>query len=1423
MAFVQTCLRNTAHQDHSSSNRPQLRLTPAAAALCMLFVALHAPAAESTLWPQQGGSEANPLVLDGTSYLVESNAQGGWYRLENDVAFTGQFNVDSAKVMAVDAAGDVRLAPSPSHSGILSVVRGSQFALSAKGSIEATDSYQVLSSRGSSVRLTSEKSFSFSTTYGAGLYADNDRENPQGTSEIIITAPTVSVSSSDYAINAYRGSVVRINTQEGYFKRNIYTNEGGAIYLSKGDAESGSFTVMRNLDATGGSHIGVDGSLSTRNLYASNYGSITIENADKVTVSGELSAYSNYNKTADRTLINIQSHDVFEVLGCNDVYFDKSLRYFSVRISNKLDHEEAGLAADADRTYLAYGASVTGQNAWSHITGREAVIGKKQDVFSDSIERTDSTLYALRLQKGGAFSALLSEKLAIESETGRAVLAEDAGTKLYVLSAQPMTVAGDMLFRNGASFALCGGLDVKGAVTFLNNAVFESLTLEEANAPLDANRPKLRDPVNMSSNTAIRITNEAGSALAAASAAPSSDENYNALTVKGSSIDFSGRDTSFMAQAQAGYQGAADPTLPTDSVGSALRVGTGGTLKIDDGQNTIQGLVLVGRGENTARNADDTASNGGRLILGQNGTHDISGDMVAMNGGSIELTLTSDAQWEGQADDYSDIRSGESTLAKRTRVLHPDNDYSSTLAISEPGDIHLTLSGGTWRARGQSNVTSVTFAEPGVPLRARAARSAGSALSAWGSDANVIDLSQDENSSLSIGTLRGSGTFRMRLNGTNPEKSDMLFIENMDDSSVYTIQAEIASGSSLSDLYGLRFATTGAVPKDTNRFVVEARDQGFYDLRFGVRAEDYRRDDPKNAAYNDGTLSPAEARDGTGTAKPGSRQVDALFGGNGEGSSLGVNWYLAYEDEPQTTPDPNDPGMPTEPGTGTGGDTDNGSGESSQPENPENGSSIEPGGGSGDGNEAGKPGSDGGESSKPDNPENGNGIETGGGSGDGNEAGKLGSDGGESSKPDNPENGNGIETGGGSGDGNEAGKPGSDGGESVTPGDPENGNGIETDGGSDSGDGSGDEGNNGSADGNDGGSDGGKPSKDPGTEGKPARPSKRISEVGRAVIATARSTYWQSIEMDRLNKRLGERRLSKPSADGGTLDGLWIRLRRSEFGTDAGTGDFRAQGEGYQIGFDRSTAVKSGTLLLGGAIDWLSSDTDYRDAAGDGSVDRLGFAAYATWFGERGGYLDAVAKYGRLKHDFQVRTTSGERVKGNYDNHLFAFSLETGKRFAAESRANAAPLPGWFFEPQAQIQYTFVSSAGYRTKGVKQESRISEAAIHSVVSRAGFRLGRTFSGASALFGAAAAPAEIYVKADWLREWHGRQRLRVADKTTPEGGAIVALDNKGNRFDAGVGGEAALTRSVRVYADAEYLFGSDLEKTWNLNAGLRWIF
>ena len=109
MAFVQTRLRNTAHQKHSSSNRPQLRLTPAAAALCMLFAALHAPAAESTLWPQQGGSEANPLVLDGTSYFVENNSQGGWYRLENDAEFTGSFSVRDSLCPQKSRIGGVHL------------------------------------------------------------------------------------------------------------------------------------------------------------------------------------------------------------------------------------------------------------------------------------------------------------------------------------------------------------------------------------------------------------------------------------------------------------------------------------------------------------------------------------------------------------------------------------------------------------------------------------------------------------------------------------------------------------------------------------------------------------------------------------------------------------------------------------------------------------------------------------------------------------------------------------------------------------------------------------------------------------------------------------------------------------------------------------------------------------------------------------------------------------------------------------------------------------------------------------------------------------------------------------------------------------------------------------------------------------------
>lgn len=315
-----------------------------------------------------------------------------------------------------------------------------------------------------------------------------------------------------------------------------------------------------------------------------------------------------------------------------------------------------------------------------------------------------------------------------------------------------------------------------------------------------------------------------------------------------------------------------------------------------------------------------------------------------------------------------------------------------------------------------------------------------------------------------------------------------------------------------------------------------------------------------------------------------------------------------------------------------------------------------------------------------------------------------------------------------------------------------------------------------------------------------AKPIVEVSEGGQVVLGTARSLYWQSIELDRLNKRLGERRMSREGENG-----LWIRLRHSSLGTDTGNGDFSSSNTTYQVGYDYARHESDGQRLFGLAIDYRDGNTDYESIRGDGEANRVGLTAYTTWLGESGWYWDAVAKWGRLAHRFDIVNHSGKWVSGDFHNHAYGISLEVGRELAKDGSP-------WFFEPQAQLQYTRISGVDYWTN---QGSLVEQNRLNSVVSRLGFRLGRHLGEDQS--------GEAYLKADWLREWSGKQRLRVTDKTTGPDGEEVRLNHQGNWFDVGLGFQHAIGRNTYAYIDAEYRFGNDLTRSWDFNAGWRWMF
>lgn len=315
-----------------------------------------------------------------------------------------------------------------------------------------------------------------------------------------------------------------------------------------------------------------------------------------------------------------------------------------------------------------------------------------------------------------------------------------------------------------------------------------------------------------------------------------------------------------------------------------------------------------------------------------------------------------------------------------------------------------------------------------------------------------------------------------------------------------------------------------------------------------------------------------------------------------------------------------------------------------------------------------------------------------------------------------------------------------------------------------------------------------------------AKPVVEVSEGGEVVLGTARSLYWQSVELDRLNKRLGERRMSREDDNG-----LWIRLRHSRLGTDTGSGDFTSRNTTYQVGYDYTHAESDGKRLFGFAVDYRDGNTDYDTVRGDGEANRFGLTAYSTWLADSGWYWDAVAKCGRLHHSFDIVNTSGKSVTGDFHNNAYGFSFELGRKLA---KADSA----WFLEPQAQVQFTTVSGGHYYTN---QGSFVDQDRINSFVSRLGVRAGRTLGEEKT--------GEIYAKADWLREWHGKQRMSVTDKTTGADGTDASISHKGNWFDVGLGFQHTLTQNTYAYVDVEYRFGNDLERTWDVNAGLRWQF
>ena len=302
-----------------------------------------------------------------------------------------------------------------------------------------------------------------------------------------------------------------------------------------------------------------------------------------------------------------------------------------------------------------------------------------------------------------------------------------------------------------------------------------------------------------------------------------------------------------------------------------------------------------------------------------------------------------------------------------------------------------------------------------------------------------------------------------------------------------------------------------------------------------------------------------------------------------------------------------------------------------------------------------------------------------------------------------------------------------------------------------------------------------------------------LSDAGKTVIAMSKVNYSNAVYMDRLNKRMGEARY----IDGD--DGLWVRLRHDRIGKEDA---FRSMNTMFELGYDwQAKGQQDGEHRQGVAFDYMRGTADYQNVAGDGDVRRAGVWLYDTWLGDKGHYSDYVVKYGRLSNDFDIYalSTPGEKISGDYDNDVWSVSAEYGRK---KDIGN-----DWYFEPQVQAQYAYVTSADYTTS---QGTKVELDGIDSLIGRAGFRLGRDTSEGNT----------VYFKADILHEFLGDQSIRAMDDT---GVLSTTYENEGTWYDVGFGFSHRMGEDSYLFLDVEHSFGNDNEDTYQVNIGLNRAF
>ena len=300
--------------------------------------------------------------------------------------------------------------------------------------------------------------------------------------------------------------------------------------------------------------------------------------------------------------------------------------------------------------------------------------------------------------------------------------------------------------------------------------------------------------------------------------------------------------------------------------------------------------------------------------------------------------------------------------------------------------------------------------------------------------------------------------------------------------------------------------------------------------------------------------------------------------------------------------------------------------------------------------------------------------------------------------------------------------------------------------------------------------------------------TKNVNNDTLALLDGIDNSYamWRNTN-DTLRKRLGEIH-TLPSNDG--ADGVWARYIGGKF--DGGS--YEGQYNLYQLGYDKNYDAKS---IIGFALEKGGGNATY--SFGSGEDDLFAGAVYGSWLADDGSYTDVVAKIGRF--DTELNSYGDFSDSADYRHNAYSLSVEYGKKISLNKA-------GLYLEPQAQFIAGRLDSVNYTTD---RGTKVSVDGINSYIGRVGVMFGQQLENGS----------DVYIKANLLHEFGGESSLAML---AANGDALTMEKDYGDTwYELGIGANIKIGRASYFYGDIERGFGGDIDKKWQINAGLRFEF